>query len=500
MMDVQTSVIGIDTLVGTAVSQTLIDSEIPLPDGRVAAAVLSAGAQLGACQAEAQKDVVRAGGSLTLQLLCQSPSGEVFGFSASSTYVHSMELPGAAEGMAASAGAQVLECGCTVDGAKLRLSAVLELSTAVVAPVADPFVTGIAGVTGLESRQQAVKTRRSALLATHSVRIREEISAPTAAQVLLYHGTAQVRELVYNGTALTVEGSLYATVLTASDEGQLTQQTQIIPFTEAFDAPYAETAWATATVEQVSAVAADMSFGVADVEALVQLRIYGLEAAEQQVLFDAYDENGAFACARSTFEQLLCTGAEQKRFPFREGVQIPSHLPDAYRMVYASAIAAMTGAYEAEGGRLGIDAMVFATVLYQCDGGQLHSFPYDLPLQLVMDAPYTPDARVELQVLSAQLTGSGRTPELLLTLEAQTVLYDRQSLCAVTAVQPDDAGEPAPARGIIIYCAGAGETLWDIGKRFRVTLGALAGWNADLPEAPDPAMPLQEGAHLVLLK
>ena len=55
MMDVQTSVIGIDTLVGTAVSQTLIDSEIPLPDGRVAAAVLSAGAQLGACQAEAQR-------------------------------------------------------------------------------------------------------------------------------------------------------------------------------------------------------------------------------------------------------------------------------------------------------------------------------------------------------------------------------------------------------------------------------------------------------------
>lgn len=500
MMDVQTSVIGIDTLVGTAVSQALIDSEIPLPDGRVAAAVLSAGAQLGACQAEAQQDEVRASGSLTLQLLCQSPSGEAFGFSASSTFVHSMELAGAAEGMAASAGAQVLECSCTVDGAKLHLSAVLELSASVVAPVADPFVTGITGIAGLESRLQTIQTRRSALLATHSVRIREEISAPTAAQVLLYHGTAQVRELVYNGTALTVEGSLYATVLTASDEGQLTQQTQIIPFTEVFDAPYAETAWTVATVEQVSAVAADMSFGVADVEALVQLRVYGLETAEQQVLSDAYDESAAFHCVQSSFEQLLCSGAEQKRFPFREGVQIPSHLPDAYRMIYASAIAAMTGAFETGDGRLGIDAMVFATVLYQCDGGQLHSFPYDLPLQLVLDAPYTPDARVDLQVLSAQLTGSGRTPELLLTLEAQAVLYGRQSLCAVTAVQPDDAKEQAAARGIIIYCAGAGETLWDVGKRFRITLGALAGWNADLPETPDPSMPLQEGAHLVLLR
>lgn len=120
-----------------------------------------------------------------------------------------------------------------------------------------------------------------------------------------------------------MEGSLYATVLTASDEGQLTQQTQIIPFTEVFDAPYAETAWTVATVEQVSAVAADMSFGVADVEALVQLRVYGLETAEQQVLSDAYDESAAFHCVQSSFEQLLCSGAEQKRFPFREGVQIP---------------------------------------------------------------------------------------------------------------------------------------------------------------------------------
>lgn len=496
-MDVQTSVIGIETLVGTAVSQTLIDSEIPLPEGRVAASVLCAGTQLGACSAEAQQDAVRAGGSLSLLLLCQSPSGEAFGFSAASTFVHTMDLPGTAEGMSATVQAQVLECQCSVEAGKLHLTAILELSAQVAAPVAEPFVTGLTGVEGLEVRQETVRTCRAALLATHSIRIREEVSAPTAAQVLLYHGAAQVRELVYNGSAATVDGSLYVTALTASEEGELTQLTQIIPFTDVFDAPYAPVAWAVATVEQISAVAADMSFGVADIEAVVQIRVFGLERGESQVMLDAYDEGASFTCVQRALEQLLCKGAEQKRFAFREGVQIPAHLPEAYRTVYVTATPAVTGTFESDG-HLGVDAMVFVTALYQCDGGQLHSFPYDLPLQLVLDAPYTPDARIEVQALSAQLTGSGRTPELLLTLEAQAVLYGRQPLLLAAAVEA--GGETPVPRGIVIYCTGAGETLWEVGKRFRVALPRLREWNAALPEGGAPEAALEEGTRLVLLR
>lgn len=138
-MDVQTSVIGIDTLVGTAVSQALIDSEIPMPEGRVAASVLCAGTQVGACTAETLQDAVRVSGNLTLLLLCESPSGEAFGFSAASTFVHNIELAGAVEGMAASAGAQVMECRCETEAGKLHLTAILELSAQVTAPVTEPF-------------------------------------------------------------------------------------------------------------------------------------------------------------------------------------------------------------------------------------------------------------------------------------------------------------------------------------------------------------------------
>lgn len=239
-----------------------------------------------------------------------------------------------------------------------------------------------------------------------------------------------------------------------------------------------------------------MSFGVADVEAVVEIRIYALEQSESRVLCDAYDEGATFTCTQRRLEQLLCTGAEQKRFAFREGVQIPAHLPEAYRTVYVTATPAVTGTFEQDG-RLGVDVMVFVTALYRCDGGQLHSFPYDLPLQLSMDAPYTPDARIEVQVLSAQLTGSGRTPELLLTLEARAILCTRQPLCLAAGVEP--GGETAAPRGIVIYCTGADETLWEVGKRFRVTLPRLREWNTAVPEGQAPDTTLEEGTRLVLL-
>lgn len=495
-MDVQTSVMGIDTLVGAAVSQTLIDSDIPLPEGRVAARVLCAGTQLGACEAQAQQDAVRASGSLTLLLLCESPSGEAFGFSAATTYVHSVELPGAAEGMAASAQAQVLECTCTAEAGRLHLSAILELSAQACAPESEPFVTGVSGVDALEVRETPVSSARAVPLGAASVRVREEAAAPAAQRVLLCHGAAQVREVIVEGGAATVEGSLYATLLTASEEGDLTQLIQIIPFTAVLDIPAgAAGAWAEAAVEQISAVAADMSFGVVDVEALVRVQVYDLARGEGRALLDAYDARGGIVCEQRTVEQLLCGGAEHKRFVFREGVQIPAELPEACRVIYAAATPAVTG-MSAREGRLCVDAMVFVHALYQCDGGQLHAFPYDLPLQLELDAAYTPQARVTLQTLSAQLTGGGRTPELMLTLEARATLYERRPLTAAVRVEP--AGTPRAPVGIVIYCAGAGETLWEVGKRFSVPLMRLREWNAALGDGAGADTVLEEGMRLVL--
>ena len=57
---------------------------------------------------------------------------------------------------------------------------------------------------------------------------------------------------------------------------------------------------------------------------------------------------------------------------------------------------------------------------------------------------------------------------------------------------------PAPPEetpsGILLYFADAGETLFSVGKRFRLPLSAIRRMNPDLTE------PLADGARIVMLK
>ena len=194
-MDVQTSLLGLDTRLGSTVSQELIASEIPLPDGRDAASVLSAYARVAIEETECMTDSIRASGRLELICACQAMSGETYGFTAQSSFTHTLSLTGVRPGMRAHASAQVLECAATPDALRLKLTAVLELSAFVSAPVTTPFITGLGGAKGVEKRTASLDVRREVRLAEATLRLREEADANGVRHVLLYHGAAQVTHL-----------------------------------------------------------------------------------------------------------------------------------------------------------------------------------------------------------------------------------------------------------------------------------------------------------------
>ncbi len=490
-MDIQTSIPGLDLWIGNTTAQTVLDSEIPLPEGRIAVSVLSVFAELHVEETACVEDGVRASGRLTLRLLCGTDAGEPFGFTASSAFTHEMRLSGAQEGMQATVTGQLMECRCRAENGKVRLSAVLELNAAVTAACTVPLVTGITDCPGLEVQAGTIEHRRRVLLTEHTVRVYEEIAAPNAAKILLYRGAAEIRSLSCSGNSVSAEGSLYVMLLNESADGQLTTQSAILPFTDVFEAGYAPEMWAVAAVQQLSVVSADESFGVADVEALVQIRLYGVERTETSVLLDAYDKSAAFTCEQTALTVKRSLGAAQQRFSLRESVQIPPHLPEAYRPILAAAIPAVTGTFERDG-RLGVDAMLFVTVLYQCDGGMLHSFTEDIPVQMLFDCETAEDVRVTLDVLSVHAAGGGRMPELQFTVMATAERYAEERILATSGVTPGGT-EPA-YQGVIVYCADAGDTLFSIGKRFLVPVQRILEWNGELKE------PLAEGQTVLLLR
>lgn len=336
-----------------------------------------------------------------------------------------------------------------------------------------------------------VETRKYALLAEKPLRMREEVETPPSCAILHASGAAVVTNAQITGARAELTGVLYLSLLIdCAGEGLQARRLEL-PFADTFDAPFARELWAEADVMQLSVTPAAGDFGAADTEALVRIRLYGAAESEVDALRDAYDLAGRFACVTERFEHARFAGRVSERASFTERLRVPDELPEAYRAISAQIMPVLTGT-EREDGRLAVSVMLLITALYQCDGGFLHAFTEDVPARFLLDAPCFDEADAQLPVLGASLTGSGRSFSLECELEVSAVLFTREQLSVVTGLVPAD---PAPARrGLLIYCAGAGESLWDIGKRFSIPVTALAEWNEGLAD------PVPEGKAILFMK
>ncbi len=491
-MDVTTGLLGLSTCLDSVVSQEVIASEIPLPDGRDVSEVLNIYARVFVDSSVCVAGGVRVSGRLMLNCLCRSMIDEVYGFQAQSAFTETIAIEGAAEGQGAEVRAQIVECSATPDTLRLRMHVVLELAAYVTAPVTTPFVTDVSGIPGLEKRATTLDVRRNAQLADATLRLREEADANGVIRVLVYHGAAQVISTSFTGASnCEAAGKLIVSLLVETEDHEVRTQLITLPFTCSFDAPYQSGARADCAVESLSAVAADISFGVIDVEATLRIRLFGTETAQCDVLLDAYAPEAALGCRTAVLHPLYFGGCEQKTVTISESVRIPDGQPDAMRGVYAAVTPVVTGLF-ARDGALSADVMLLIGVVYRCDAGRLHTCKEEIPVTIAFDAPFTPDAQVYARTLSATVSGSGRMLELTAAMEGTALLYETQTVTLVTAMTEETA--PCPYSGVLIYCASADETLWDVGKRFGVSLASLRQWNGELTE------PLAEGQAVVLLK
>lgn len=491
-MDVQTSLLGLDTPVGKTVSQAPVNSEIALPEGRDAAGVLSAHASVTIDEAVCAGGGVKTTGTLEVFLLCQSMAGDVYGFSAVSAFSHTIELAGTQAEHRALVTGQVVELSARPDALHVKLAAVLEFSALVTAPVTTPVITNLSGGVGVERRLSTVTVRRRALLAEASLTIREEVDAKGVERVLLSEGAAQVTSLSYSGASTCeAEGTMFVTALVQTESGESRSMPVELPFVCSFDASFLPSVWAEATVSDLSAVAADVSFGVLDVAAGIKLRLYGAEQVDYDVVLDAYDAGATFQCATERFERLSCEGLARCTADIAENVSIPKHMPDALSAVYASAMPVVVNTFDRDG-RLGADVMLLTNVVYRADDGRLYGFTEDIPAQISFDAAYCADAIVNVFPLCVTAAGGGRTLSVRYLLDAHALICRIEPVTLATDLQA--GAQPCPYKGILVYCAEAGETVWDVGKRFSVPLGTLRDWNAALSD------PLEEGRAIVLMK
>ena len=476
-MEVEKVSFNVDTLYARLEEQVPIESAIPLPQGRTAGSVLSVTPQLQIREARVSDAGVRLSGQLQLHLVAETGERVLYCFDAAAEFTHLIPVNGATEAMQPRIFGQLLKCACHREDDGLRLSAVLDLKVWLLQSREVGAVSAIRGAVGLESREAAVLTRRRSLLGAKAVQIRDELGVAAGTNVLESKGTVRILSARPTAEGMALEGELFSTLVLLDPEGRLKEMTLRTPFTDTVrleggtgEAPNltGELTGLTARVDgEALFLSGDVSFSA-----------YGTAESRIRILSDAYDEGGTFLCHREEAAGLMYLGPLGKEDTAEGPLAVPNHMPEVQQVLYSRALPAILGLTPTDAGTL-LEGVALVTTVYRCDSGLLHSFTGEVPFSLPLPGQGALVLPLNATAFSA-VTGRGRLLQGRVDLLFAGERYEENRI-PYTDDLLSGAGTQQ-SRGILIYAPDAGETLFDLGKRFGIPQRRLRELNGELSE------------------
>ena len=476
-MDVEKVSFNVDTLCMRLEEQVPIESAIPLPQGRTAGSVLSVTPQLQLREARVSDAGVRLSGQLQLHLVAETGERVLYCFDAAAEFTHLIPVNGAAESMQPRIFGQLLKCACHREDDGLRLSAVLDLKVWLLQSREVGAVSAIRGAVGLESREAAVLTRRRSLLGAKAVQIRDELGVEAGTNVLESKGTVRILSSRPTAEGVALEGELFSALVLLDPEGRLKEMTVRTPFSDIVRLEGAPGEGANLAGELTGLIAR------VDGEALflngdVSVSAYGSAESRTRILSDAYDEGGTFLCHREEAMGLMYLGPVVKEDTAEGPLAVPNHMPEVQQVLYSRALPAILRLEPRPEGTL-LEGVALVTTVYRCDSGLLHSFTGEIPFSLTLPGPGSLVLPLSAAAFSA-VTGRGRLLQGRVDLIFAGERYEENRI-PYTDDLLSGAGTQQ-SRGILIYAPDAGETLFDLGKRFGIPQRRLRELNGEVTE------------------
>ncbi|MBQ6892532.1 MAG: DUF3794 domain-containing protein [Clostridia bacterium] len=468
----------VDTLYARLEEQVPIESAIPLPQGRTVGSVLSVTPQLQLREARVSDAGVRLSGQLQLHLVAETGERVLYCFDAAAEFTHLIPVNGAAESMQPRIFGQLLKCACHREDDGLRLSAVLDLKVWLLQSREVGAVSAIRGAVGLESREAAVLTRRRSLLGAKAVQIRDELGVEAGTNVLESKGTVRILSSRPTAEGVALEGELFSALVLLDPEGRLKEMTVRTPFSDIVRLEGAPGEGANLAGELTGLTAR------VDGEALflngdVSVSAYGSAESRTRILSDAYDEGGTFLCHREEAMGLMYLGPVVKEDTAEGPLAVPNHMPEVQQVLYSRALPAILRLEPRPEGTL-LEGVALVTTVYRCDSGLLHSFTGEIPFSLTLPGPGSLVLPLSAAAFSA-VTGRGRLLQGRVDLIFAGERYEENRI-PYTDDLLSGAGTQQ-SRGILIYAPDAGETLFDLGKRFGIPQRRLRELNGEVTES-----------------
>ena len=203
---------------GQKTSQAVVEGEVALPGGlREETRVLCSEAMAVLEQTDVQPGRVDAEGKVTFHVLyTQGDPTLVSALEASAEFTHSVDFPGAEDGMAAVLSLSVEHVEASAQGGRLHLMAILKAQTRLFSDEPLSVVTGVHGAEGLMLKTETLSCLSAAASGTREVLVREECELADVLQIadtLYATAFATVQDVMGGEEKATVSGNILLEVV-----------------------------------------------------------------------------------------------------------------------------------------------------------------------------------------------------------------------------------------------------------------------------------------------
>jgi hypothetical protein len=494
-MKVEKTTFKTETACHDKISESLVEGRLSLPPDKAdIARILFIHGKVH-LNAEPADGKIFMDGSALFCVVYMDMDGNIDAFESSSPFRHSEDMANAGAGMNVYAKGAMKEIDYTVeDGHSVYVKGIVSFRiTGSTAAMHDAMSAAASPDMQVKMMHRKMPVTKDYI--RHTAVMKEDVrvpqSMPRADRILFSDAYAVVGTVKTEELKVIVEGHIKMMVVYLSEDKNAPLQYfyESIPFGEILSTENA----ADGSMIMADADMFDVSVDIAEAESDI-LRLY----AKLNIIcaVKSYNDIALMEDAYSLKKKLdvsYCTCAYSDtalsgcaKMIARCTISIPESRPAASRIVCMKAcpvIATVTPYTD----RAYIDGMMMFTVCYTSqEGMQSYSgdVPFEAEIQMEGLLP-AHDVRVDADVEYCSFEGVGREISVKIMMDARIKAYTQNSFRLVSDLTETDEAVQS-GKGLTIYFADGGESIWDIAKRYATTQDAVSQFNPDIGEQTQP--------------
>ncbi len=496
--------INVERVMAQGAAQALVEGSVLVPgNGREDIRLLFSDGDIILGNTEVQSDRVALEGTVIFHVLySQGEEGNLHALEAATPFHHTLEVQGAGPRMQAQVRGALDSVEAEYAGGRITLRAVTSLCAQCSVASQVLCVTGLTGISGLQQLSRDITSLSTVGEGSDRIPITGEMELPDALQPVepLYTRVTIAASPAEAGDGYaTLRGEALAEVWLLSDlpERPLTRQRLVIPYSVDVPVPGCTPDLQVLSLISARDCRAELAFDqegtpVLRVDLQLNTQVQAVNVLRVSILQDAYAASDVGIKLQSEKVSLRTRALPYSALDtMKTSLSLPAGAPPLGTILCVSARPASAQPSGSEG-RTAFEGVIDMNVVYIPAGGSTPAvYREEVPYRVLFDASLTDDSWVNITAEECDaIPITADRLEFKCSLRLSGVQYETAE--HTVALDADACESPLPPGGAVLVFTQAGETLWDIAKRYRVTADAITKFN------PDIADPLGAGEKILL--